>query len=218
MTMFFRFVYRSSTCTQHIQYACKNARLFNSPSEEHQFEPFSWWVSRKNQKMDYWGGGLPGSRKCECGVVGTCNDRTKWCNCDGDAPFWLIDSGEWKFYKKDNLKTVFTLGDLNEKDDLPVKQLRFGDTGTALDEREARYTLGPLICRGDDLFDNVVTFRIADATIDIPNFDMGHNGDIYFEFRYEVHHCYEFKAKKNIYSGLPLKMPCCFTRKVPRTL
>lgn len=117
-----------------------------------------------------------------------------------------------------NLKTLVFLGDLNEKDDLPVKQLRFGDTGTALDEREARYTLGPLICRGDDLFDNVVTFRIADATIDIPNFDMGHNGDIYFEFRYVVYHRYEFETKKNIFSGLPLKMPCCFTRKVPRTL
>lgn len=61
--------------------------------------------------------------------------------------------------------------------------MRFGDTGSALDEREGRYTLGPLICQGDDLFNNVVTFRISDATIDIPHFDMGHNGDIYFEFR-----------------------------------
>lgn len=34
-----------------------------------------------------------------------------------------------------------------------------------------------------DLFKNVVTFRIADATINLPKFDMGHNGDIYFEFR-----------------------------------
>ncbi|XP_019763354.2 neurexin-4 isoform X1 [Dendroctonus ponderosae] len=169
---------RSSTCTQHIQYACKEARLFSSPSEEQQFQPFSWWVSRKNQKMDYWGGGLPGSRKCECGVLGTCNDPTKWCNCDGDAMIWLVDAGE-----------------LSEKDDLPVKQLRFGDTGSALDEKEARYTLGSLICRGDDLFDNVVTFRISDATIDIPNFDMGHNGDIYFEFRTATDNAVLFHAK-----------------------
>ncbi|XP_066260020.1 neurexin-4 isoform X2 [Euwallacea similis] len=169
---------RSTTCTQHIQYACKQARLFNSPSEEQRFQPFSWWVSRKNQKMDYWGGGLPGSRKCECGVMGTCNDPTKWCNCDGDANYWLVDAGE-----------------LSEKDDLPVKQLRFGDTGSALDEREARYTLGPLVCRGDDLFDNVVTFRIADATIDIPQFDMGHNGDIYFEFRTAIENAVLFHAK-----------------------
>ncbi|KAJ4427833.1 hypothetical protein ANN_25612 [Periplaneta americana] len=41
------------------------------------FNPSSWWVSRYNQRMDYWGGSLPGSRKCECGIL-----DTKWCNCD----------------------------------------------------------------------------------------------------------------------------------------
>lgn len=39
-----------------------------------------------------------------------------------------------------------------------------------------------LICF-TDLFNNVVTFRIVDATIDLPTFDMGHSGDIYFEFK-----------------------------------
>lgn len=34
-----------------------------------------------------------------------------------------------------------------------------------------------------DLFNNVVTFRIVDATIDLPTFDMSHSGDIYFEFK-----------------------------------
>lgn len=34
-----------------------------------------------------------------------------------------------------------------------------------------------------DIFDNVVTFRKADATINLPRFDMGHSGDIYFEFK-----------------------------------
>lgn len=70
-----------------------------------------------------------------------------------------------------------------EKENLPVKQLRFGDTGNALDEKEGRYTLGPLICEGDDLFNNEVTFRITDAAIDLPTFDLGHSGDIYFEFK-----------------------------------
>ncbi|XP_060526188.1 neurexin-4 isoform X1 [Cylas formicarius] len=169
---------RSSTCLQHIQYACKEARLFNSPSEEFHFQPYSWWVSSKNQKMDYWGGALPGSRKCECGIMGTCVDPTKWCNCDSGDRAWQVDAG-----------------DLTEKNDLPVKQLRFGDTGNALDEREGRYTLGPLICEGDDLFDNVVTFRISDATIDLPNFDMGHSGDIYFEFRTASENAVLFHAK-----------------------
>lgn len=29
----------------------------------------------------------------------------------------------------------------------------------------------------------MVTFRKADATINLPRFDMGHSGDIYFEFK-----------------------------------
>lgn len=40
-------------------------------------------------------------------------------------------------------------GDITEKEYLPVKQLRFGDTGSHLDEKEGRYTLGPLLCEGD---------------------------------------------------------------------
>lgn len=43
-------------------------------------------------------------------------------------------------------------GDITEKEFLPVKQLRFGDTGTHLDEKEGRYTLGPLLCEGDGLY------------------------------------------------------------------
>nr|CAD7425131.1 unnamed protein product [Timema monikensis] len=159
-------VNRSNSCWQRLQYACKHSRLFNSPSDEQNFRPFSWWVSRYNQKMDFWSGSLPGSRKCECGVMGTCSDPTKWCNCDSELEGWLEDGG-----------------DITQKEFLPVKQLRFGDTGSALDEKEGRYTLGPLMCEGDDLFNNVVTFRVSDATINLPAFDMGHSGDIYFEFR-----------------------------------
>lgn len=33
-------------------------------------------------------------------------------------------------------------GELREKAHLPVKQLRFGDTGTPLDDKEGAYTLG----------------------------------------------------------------------------
>lgn len=116
--------------------------------------------------MDYWAGALPGSRKCQCGIVGNCIDPTKWCNCDANLYDWQEDGGEIK-----------------EKQYLPVRGLRFGDTGSALDEKEAKYTLGPLVCEGDDLFNNQVTFRIADATINLPRFDMGHSGDIYLEFK-----------------------------------
>ncbi|KYM97578.1 PREDICTED: neurexin-4 [Cyphomyrmex costatus] len=161
---------RSISCTQRISYACKRSKLFNTPvPQSDYFRPNSWWVSRNNQKMDYWGGALSGSRKCECGIDGKCQDITKWCNCDADLDGWLEDSGE-----------------IREKEHLPVKQLRFGDTGTPLDEKEGRYMLGPLICEGDDLFKNVVTFRIRDASVNLPTFDIGHNGDIYFEFKTTV--------------------------------
>uniref|UniRef100_A0A1B6CD05 Neurexin-4 n=2 Tax=Clastoptera arizonana TaxID=38151 RepID=A0A1B6CD05_9HEMI len=157
---------RSTSCWQRLHYACRHSKLLNSPSQEGQFNPFAWWVSRHNQKMDYWGGSIPGSRKCECGIMSQCAEPSSWCNCDSNLEGWTEDGG-----------------DITEKEHLPVRQLRFGDTGTPLDDKEGRYTLGPLLCEGDDLFKNVVTFRIADATINLPVFDMGHSGDIYFEFR-----------------------------------
>uniref|UniRef100_A0A6B2EGY6 Putative neurexin iv n=1 Tax=Phlebotomus kandelakii TaxID=1109342 RepID=A0A6B2EGY6_9DIPT len=169
---------RSHTCWQRLSYACRSSRLMNSPSEELNFHPYAWWVSRQNQRMNYWAGGVPGSRRCECGVWGTCYDPTKWCNCDSNHYNWLEDSGE-----------------LREKDHLPVKAVQFGDTGTPLDDKFGRYTLGPLMCEGDDLFNNVVTFRITDATINLPRFDMGHSGDIYLEFRTTIENAVLFHAK-----------------------
>ncbi|XP_034938756.1 neurexin-4-like, partial [Chelonus insularis] len=158
---------RSSSCRQRLSYACHNSRLFDiSDPQSDVFDPNSWWVSRGNEKMNYWGGGLPGSQKCECGVSGTCIDKKKMCNCDAGYSDWYEDGG-----------------DILEKEYLPVRQLRFGDTGNVVDDKQGRYTLGPLICEGDDVLNNVVTFRILDATIDLPTFDMGHNGDIYFEFK-----------------------------------
>lgn len=86
-------------------------------------------------------------------------------------------------------------GEIREKEHLPVKAVRFGDTGTPLDEKQGRYTLGPLMCEGDDLFNNVVTFRVTDATINLPSFDMGHSGDVYFEFRTTIENAVLFHAK-----------------------
>jgi hypothetical protein len=56
----------------------------------------------------------------------------RWCNCDADLDTWLQDGG-----------------DISEMEHLPVKQLRIGDTGTPLDDKEGQYTLGPLTCEGD---------------------------------------------------------------------
>ncbi|KAJ8665187.1 hypothetical protein QAD02_006849 [Eretmocerus hayati] len=161
------FINHSRSCRQRLSYSCIHSKLFNSPVGLNEiFQPNSWWVSRNNQKMDYWGGALPGSRKCECGILGNCARPEKWCNCDSDLEGQFEDSG-----------------DITEREHLPVKQLRFGDTGTPLDDKQGTYTLGPLICEGDDFSENVVTFRIPDATVSLPTFDLGHSGDIYFEFK-----------------------------------
>ena len=106
--------------------------------------------------MDYWAGSLPGSRKCECGLLGDCFTVDKWCNCDSGHDDWLYDGGEIK-----------------EKEYLPVRALHFGDTGTPLDRKEGRFNLGPLECDGDLLFDNTVTFRLSDGVIELPTFEMG---------------------------------------------
>ena len=37
-----------------------------------------------------------------------------------------------------------------------------------------------------DLFSNVITFRKNDATVNLPTFDFGYDGDIYFEFKTTV--------------------------------
>ncbi|KAL0832456.1 hypothetical protein ABMA28_000688 [Loxostege sticticalis] len=162
---------RSHSCSQRLEYMCRHSRLLNSPSDEGSFHPYAWWVSRTGQRMDYWAGAPPGSRMCRCGVLGSCVDNTKWCNCDAEHTH--LNQNE---FQSDG-------GDITEKEFLPVTKLRFGDTGSHLDEKEGRYTLGPLLCEGDDLFNNAVTFRISDAIISLPTFDLGHSGDIYFEFR-----------------------------------
>lgn len=106
-----------------------------------------------------------------------------------------LSTNHRSFYIYTFSNNVPVSGDIIVKDDLPVKQMRFGDTGTALDEKEARYRLGPLICQGDDLFNNVITFRIADSTINLPPFDMGHSGDIYLEFRTASENAVIFHAR-----------------------
>ena len=70
-------------------------------------------------------------QKCACGATSpnTCVDTSYSCNCDANiGSSWHEDSGN-----------------LNDKNHLPVIQLRFGDTGSG----EAGYhTLGKLRCYG----------------------------------------------------------------------
>ena len=151
--LLFLVAYRSISCVQKLGYDCKASRLLGTPTDSQNFQPFGYWISRQNRVMDYWAGSLPGSMKCECGLLGVCVDPTKWCNCDSGFDDWNYDGGE-----------------LTQKEHLPVRAVAFGDTGDPLDVKEGRYTLGPLECDGDALFDNVVTFRKDDGFIRLPTF------------------------------------------------
>ncbi|XP_068726896.1 uncharacterized protein [Montipora capricornis] len=110
----------SSHCEQFIKYECYGSTLLNNN------DPYGWWVSRDSVKMTYWGGASV-SGKCACGMTNSCANPYFGCNCD----------------KEDQREDS---GLLTDKTRLPVKQLRFGDTG---DENEKGYhTLGKLKCYG----------------------------------------------------------------------
>ena len=112
----------SSHCEQFIKYECYHSAIFR-------YGGMAWWVSRDSAKMTHWGGASPGSGKCACGMTKSCADTRYGCNCDMEDLVWREDSGL-----------------LTDKTKLPVKQLRFGDTGHRLEQ--GYHTLGKLKCFG----------------------------------------------------------------------
>ena len=114
----------SKNCEQFIKYECFHSKMFKNSKY------YAWWVSRDSTKMTYWGGAVPGSGKCACGMNSSCADASQACNCDANDKVWREDSGL-----------------LTDKTHLPVKQLRFGDTDR---QRERGYhTLGKFKCYGN---------------------------------------------------------------------
>ena len=114
----------STHCEQFIKYECRDTLLFRSNT--------GWWVSRTGDKMTYWGGATPADHnKCTCGVTSpnSCANTAYGCNCDKNDGTFREDSGL-----------------LKRKSDLPVTQLRFGDTGHS--GEEGFHTLGKLKCYG----------------------------------------------------------------------
>ncbi|TGZ36839.1 hypothetical protein CRM22_011389 [Opisthorchis felineus] len=167
-------VRRAVHCEQAITYKCWNSYLLRLPpggGTTLENRAWGWWVSRKGQPQFYWGGGVPGLQKCACGVDGTCSGDSVTCNCDSDGSNTppLVDTGLLKF-----------------KDDLPVTEVRFGDTGGLNDNKRAEYYVGPLRCYGDTLFDNTVTFRRADANLELPPLYSEFAFDMSFTFRTTV--------------------------------
>ena len=96
----------SAHCEQFIEYECYHSRLLLNGNM------FGWWVSRDDEKMEYWGGVNSVPFKCACGLNNTCADTNYGCNCDKNDKNWREDSGL-----------------LTDKSKLPVIQMRFGDTG-----------------------------------------------------------------------------------------
>ncbi len=110
----------SRKCEQHIKYECTGSVL-----SLHQKNPFAWWVSFSGRKMQNWGGvGYP-KRGCACTLTKSCPSGGT-CMCDTNGG------------------TSTDEGYLRDKEFLPVKELRFGDTG---DKGEFGFhTLGKLKC------------------------------------------------------------------------
>ena len=112
----------SKHCEQFIKYECLGSFMFRGNH--------AWWVSRDSVNMTYWGGAKPGSGKCACGMNSSCALNDQVCNCDiKNDNTWREDSGL-----------------LTEKTHLPVKQLRFGDTGH--NNEKGYHTLGKFKCYG----------------------------------------------------------------------
>ena len=120
----------SQQCEQFLRYECRGSTLIDG-----------FWVSRDSKEMTYWSGAAPERHMCACGMNGTCakpNTSIKCsCNCCANDDEWREDSGV-----------------LTNKTHLPVKQLRFGDTGvhdkgkdSEFDE-QGYHTLGKFKCYG----------------------------------------------------------------------
>uniref|UniRef100_A0A8C7EX76 Contactin-associated protein-like 3 n=1 Tax=Neovison vison TaxID=452646 RepID=A0A8C7EX76_NEOVI len=145
-------------CRQELVLRCKKSRLSADGT------PVSWWVGRTNETHTYWGGSLPGAQKCACGLQGNCLDSQYHCNCDAARNEWTSD-------------TVV----LSHKEHLPVTQVAMRDTGRP--HSEAAYTLGPLLCSGDNSFWNSASFSTDTSYLHFPTFRGELSADVSFFFK-----------------------------------
>ncbi|XP_061777945.1 contactin-associated protein-like 2a isoform X3 [Nerophis ophidion] len=147
-------------CEQQITYSCRMSRLLNTPDGT----PYTWWVGRGSEKHFYWGGSGPGIQKCACGIDRNCTDPKYDCNCDADHAQWREDSGP-----------------LTYKEHLPVSQVAVGDTNRA--GSEAKLTVGPLRCQGDDNYWNAASFTTPSSYLHFATFQAETSADISFYFK-----------------------------------
>ncbi|KAM9331850.1 contactin-associated protein-like 2a [Pholidichthys leucotaenia] len=147
-------------CEQQIAYSCRMSRLLNTPDGT----PYTWWVGRGSEKHFYWGGSGPGIQKCACGIDRNCTDPKYDCNCDADAKQWREDSGLLVY-----------------KEHLPISQVVVGDTNRP--GSEARLTVGPLRCQGDNNYWNAASFTTPSSYLHFATFQGETSADISFYFK-----------------------------------
>ena len=114
--------------------------------------------------MENWSGAAPGSRQCSCGLARSCADPDLGCNCDAASETWSHDTGI-----------------LEDMDSLPVSGLHFGDTGTPLDTKEGRFTLGPLRCVAHTFPGPLISHAVHLASL--TNHKARHCPDVFLEFQ-----------------------------------
>ncbi|KAK3755406.1 hypothetical protein QZH41_005317 [Actinostola sp. cb2023] len=119
----------STHCRQHLRYNCLNSVLFDSPRDfELERGRGARWISRDGRTMDYWAGATPGSKKCACGLTGTCVRDDLVCNCDVWDGVWRRDEGY-----------------IIDPSALPVTNIKFSVRGVS---KSSNFTLGDLECFG----------------------------------------------------------------------
>uniref|UniRef100_A0A3Q2Y8E5 Contactin associated protein 1 n=1 Tax=Hippocampus comes TaxID=109280 RepID=A0A3Q2Y8E5_HIPCM len=143
-------------CEQWVDYSCYKSRFLNTPGR-----PFGYWIGRNNESHYYWGGTFREVQKCGCAINQTCVDPKYQCNCDAD-------------YRQYSDK-----GYLDFRDHLPVRRVVVGDTNRT--GSEAQFTVGPLRCHGDNIW-NTISFT-KPANITFPTFKPGSSADISFHFK-----------------------------------
>ncbi|XP_076617877.1 contactin-associated protein-like 2a [Chaetodon auriga] len=147
-------------CEQQIAYSCRMSRLLNTPDGT----PYTWWVGRGSEKHFYWGGSGPGIQKCACGIDRNCTDPKYDCNCDADHKQWREDAGVLVY-----------------KEHLPVSQVAVGDTNRP--GSEAKLTVGPLRCQGDNNYWNAASFTTPSSYLHFATFQGETSADISFYFK-----------------------------------
>ena len=110
----------STSCKQFLYFACHGVVITSGG------QPWAYWLNRARKPMLHWGGGIPGQLSCACYRTKSCAG-SGWCNCDYNDSSWRNDSGY-----------------LSQKSNLPVTEVRAGDTGSSYEQ--ARFYVGPLIC------------------------------------------------------------------------